>query len=526
LFAGVWTTADCLSEEKREGTLGLLFLTDLKGHDVVLGKLAATSVHVFYGLLAVFPVMAIPLLAGGVAVEEFLRMAAAALNGLFFSLSAGMLSSAVCRDERKAMGLAFVVVIVFAVVIPITAGIVASSLPTPAARDQAIWLMTPSPTLACIAAFNAPFKSLPSQFLHPVSLAVVFSLSAAMLLSACLVTPRSWQERSVSSSGSAWQRWVRNWTFGSPAGRQRFRTRLLGINPFYWLTSREKNKPWVVWFFLLAIAALWLFWAIDWRTWQPNPFHWVRHGGNEPQEFLPLVFGLAGFLWKWQPFHFTRAFIGEESYIASALIAHTVLKMWVAVESARRVSADRRSGALELILCTPLKIRQVLGGQFLALERQFALPVLAVVGADVFFLLARRAEGLWVAMWACGIIILLADLVTLALVSLWQSLGARNSTRAAAAAVVRVMVLPWLVWALMMILLVAISITSRFRSGPDFGEEFPLALWFALSLVTDLYFGITAWAGLNGRFRERAAHRFERKRWRVVRDKPPPLPQA
>lgn len=27
LFAGVFLTADCLSEEKREGTLGLLFLT-------------------------------------------------------------------------------------------------------------------------------------------------------------------------------------------------------------------------------------------------------------------------------------------------------------------------------------------------------------------------------------------------------------------------------------------------------------------------------------------------------------------
>src|SRR5436190_11090789 len=39
LLAGIFTTADCLSEEKREGTLGLLFLTDLKGYDIVLGKL-------------------------------------------------------------------------------------------------------------------------------------------------------------------------------------------------------------------------------------------------------------------------------------------------------------------------------------------------------------------------------------------------------------------------------------------------------------------------------------------------------
>src|SRR6266567_1938766 len=38
LLGGILKTTDCLSEEKREGTLGLLFLTDLSGHDVVLGK--------------------------------------------------------------------------------------------------------------------------------------------------------------------------------------------------------------------------------------------------------------------------------------------------------------------------------------------------------------------------------------------------------------------------------------------------------------------------------------------------------
>src|SRR5438270_3279547 len=48
LTAGVRTTAACLSEEKREGTLGLLFLTYLKGYDVVVGNLAATSLNLFY----------------------------------------------------------------------------------------------------------------------------------------------------------------------------------------------------------------------------------------------------------------------------------------------------------------------------------------------------------------------------------------------------------------------------------------------------------------------------------------------
>ena len=47
-LAGVFLTADCLSEEKREGTLGLLFLTDLNGYDIVFGKLFARSLSAGY----------------------------------------------------------------------------------------------------------------------------------------------------------------------------------------------------------------------------------------------------------------------------------------------------------------------------------------------------------------------------------------------------------------------------------------------------------------------------------------------
>src|SRR5215204_2700353 len=45
VLAGVFLTSDCVSAEKREGTLGLLFLTELKAYDIVCGKLIATSVH-------------------------------------------------------------------------------------------------------------------------------------------------------------------------------------------------------------------------------------------------------------------------------------------------------------------------------------------------------------------------------------------------------------------------------------------------------------------------------------------------
>src|SRR5690348_14734676 len=73
LLSGVFLTVDVLSEEKRGGTLGLLFLTDLKGYDVVLGKFMAQWLNAFYGLLAVLPALALPLLLGGVTGGQFWR---------------------------------------------------------------------------------------------------------------------------------------------------------------------------------------------------------------------------------------------------------------------------------------------------------------------------------------------------------------------------------------------------------------------------------------------------------------------
>src|SRR5579872_4734477 len=91
--AGVFLTADCLSEEKREGTLGLLFLTDLHGYDVVFGKLLSTSLSGFYGLLAVFPLLAVCLLLGGITNGEFWRMALVLVNAFLFSLAVGIFVS-------------------------------------------------------------------------------------------------------------------------------------------------------------------------------------------------------------------------------------------------------------------------------------------------------------------------------------------------------------------------------------------------------------------------------------------------
>src|SRR5205085_2319460 len=56
-----------------------------------------------------------------------------------------------------------------------------------------------------------------------------------------------------------------------------------------------------------------------------------------------------------------------------------VLKMLVAVQASRFFIEARHSGALEVLLCTPLKNRDIIKGQFLALKRLFGWPLAAFV---------------------------------------------------------------------------------------------------------------------------------------------------
>src|SRR3974377_89531 len=62
LFLATTRTADCISVERRDGTLGLLFLTNLNSAEIVAGKLCSTALASVYGLMAIFPILGLLLL--------------------------------------------------------------------------------------------------------------------------------------------------------------------------------------------------------------------------------------------------------------------------------------------------------------------------------------------------------------------------------------------------------------------------------------------------------------------------------
>ncbi len=113
LLTGIVIASDSISRERREGTLGLLYLTDLDALDVVMGKLAAAGVVPLFTLLAMFPSLAICQLLGGVAPDEFWRGILILGTTLFFSLAGTVFVSSFCEHRRSAsLGAALLLVTV------------------------------------------------------------------------------------------------------------------------------------------------------------------------------------------------------------------------------------------------------------------------------------------------------------------------------------------------------------------------------------------------------------------------------
>ncbi len=103
LFEGARSVASAIPDERREGTLGLLFLTNLRSWDVLLGKTASGALTSIYGALVVAPLFAIPVLLGGVTGGEVFRTLISLFAALLLALGCGTLASACCRTTLPAL---------------------------------------------------------------------------------------------------------------------------------------------------------------------------------------------------------------------------------------------------------------------------------------------------------------------------------------------------------------------------------------------------------------------------------------
>lgn len=105
VIGGVCLTAGAITEERAQGTLGLLFLTDLRGSDILLGKLLASSLTGAYALLGLVPLLGVAMLFGGVAPGLVISHTLLLGVTLLLSLVAGLWASTRRADTGRAIAL-------------------------------------------------------------------------------------------------------------------------------------------------------------------------------------------------------------------------------------------------------------------------------------------------------------------------------------------------------------------------------------------------------------------------------------
>ena len=352
-IAGFALSCDRISLEKRDNTLGLLFLTDLKGYDIVLGKLAVSMLRGVSALLGTLPVLALPLMLGGTNFTEFFRTSLTLVLTLFLSMTVGLLASAVMRRAWTSFGISFAVLLVFCL-LPVYSIFVRSYFRQP---FLAHLIELPSPTFALIMSFRTAI-GLPGL---ASSLAIIATASLVALIATVLLTPHVWKDRPAARRRASFIQQLRNLKFGADQARARFRRRLLDFNPIYWLCRRERvSNPGLL--LIIVGAGLTGGWFAS-RQWPGAPW--------QAEVMIPFL-----------------------SWTACGTVIHVLILLRLAVLAAERFGEDRKSGALELTLSTPISVKKVLRGHWLALFRYFSGPALIAFGIQtlaIYLLLNAQA---------------------------------------------------------------------------------------------------------------------------------------
>lgn len=315
---GVRQTADCISSERREGTLGLLFLTDLNGFDVVLGKLAAAAAAALHGLIAMVPILGCAVILGGVTFAEIVRVALSLVCVLSFSLAAGVWVSSRSRSASHALGGTILLV----------AAVLAGPL---AVFSGAAAFLSP----AC-AFLDAPASMYASQTAAYWASLLVTPIICLLLLVRAAVNTNQYREDFLekSSGGAAQDR--RKSKFGE----------LVDANPVLWLAARGGGAGILMWMLVILAA--------------------------------------AGLAWFWPG----RGIFWKNSLAALGLLfaAHLTLKIFLAARACQCLAEARRNSTLEIMLCTPLQVQDILRGQILSLTRLFLKPFLALMALEMVYL--------------------------------------------------------------------------------------------------------------------------------------------
>ena len=225
------------------------------------------------------------------------------------------------------------------------------------------------------------------------------------------------------------------------------------------------------------------------------------------------------------------------------------LYLWVASQASRFFVDAVRNGALELLLVTPVTPPQIVRGQWTALWRTFALPVLCVVllqsagtvisvletKNQIAFSVATAAgtpaapvryippDMTWflIATAVTGVITSVASLVAVAWFGMWMGLTNRKTSLAVLKTVCFVLVLPWIALIFARIFIMFAMIPVGIGGSHTAMLVVPPLIVAVLTLAKDAFFIL--WARWNLRANFRVQITGDRgHRSRSYRPEPPP----
>ncbi|HUS34187.1 MAG TPA: ABC transporter permease subunit [Verrucomicrobiae bacterium] len=332
--------ADSISREKREGTLGLLLLTELTPMQIVLGKIAAHLIRVTYFAVTILPFTIIPVLMGGVEPKDFLFSIIILITIAAVGLSAGLIASALCLNFAAAIAWA----IIFAALLTLVAGgsvinILLVQFPTGSLGDMPgffryFFALGPLTMLFPMQVPDIAGRFIASRSAVPM-IEVGFILFSIIFLRCSLVFCARQIARHAELAGETKRRAAFRRTFLTPfLLRNSFRrsmSRKLDRNPLLWL---EYRTPW-------ARAARWT--------------------------IACLILGIEIRMLIDLPNR--QEFIGVQAILLWALLLFLTLKSSSAFQN------EKETGAFELILVTPLTETKLFTARLIAVASYYALPL-------------------------------------------------------------------------------------------------------------------------------------------------------
>jgi ABC-type transport system involved in multi-copper enzyme maturation permease subunit len=421
IFAAIWifvplATADAVSRERREGTLPLLYLTELRSPGIIVGKTFVHLLRAFTLFATVVPWLMLSLVFGGVEMGDVWMALMLDFSSVLLALAAGLLASTIPRDWLKSVMLAELFALILLLMLLWADG----------------WVLSAAAQITFTG--GGMISGSPPYILRPYGAGMLAHIGQLIeyATNGSFGDFHSWY--GYDSSVPAWQELQARL---SPGGLHFWRWGTVGLLcgaglillAAIRLAARRVESSWRdapstasastmrQKFIAPRFQVRWLNQRLS-RSLSANPVGWLHH--YSPSARLVK--------WGWCLFVVLIEIIlstdSRDLYLAQVGVG-LVLLLGLTFSATGSFRNELETGAFELLLVTPLRERQIIMGRVRGLWQQF-LPAIVVYVAGSMYLVTGWKSGGYFPETMIALIRVLAGFCTLPVIGLYFSLKRWN----------------------------------------------------------------------------------------------------